>query len=82
RCVKSGSQCTYSRRRWHLPQALQQERQPERPYRDGTHAREAPLHSTPPGVFVSSGMLPMKRVRLRASPATGLVGLQENAFLT
>ncbi|CAN0382667.1 unnamed protein product [Ectocarpus sp. 12 AP-2014] len=27
-------------------------------------------------------MLPMKRFRLSASPATGLVGMQENAFLT
>ncbi|CAN0391081.1 unnamed protein product, partial [Ectocarpus sp. 12 AP-2014] len=98
RCVKSGSQCTYSRRRWHLPQPPQQERQPERPDRDGMYGREAPLHPTPHGVFVTSGMLPMKRTllrsafvpyrgatcrfRLSASPATGLVGMQENAFLS
>ncbi|CAM9465409.1 unnamed protein product, partial [Ectocarpus fasciculatus] len=30
----------------------------------------------------SDGMPPMKRYRLSASPATGLVGMQENAFLS
>ncbi|CBN75492.1 hypothetical protein Esi_0111_0038 [Ectocarpus siliculosus] len=31
---------------------------------------------------MTSGMLPFKRCRLSASPATGLVGMQENAFLS
>ncbi|CAN0364964.1 unnamed protein product [Ectocarpus sp. 6 AP-2014] len=40
------------------------------------------LESTPLGAFATSGTLPLKRFRLGASPATGLVGLQENAFLS
>ncbi|CAN0563035.1 unnamed protein product, partial [Ectocarpus sp. 12 AP-2014] len=30
----------------------------------------------------ADGMLPLTRFRLSASPATGLVGMQDNAFLS
>ncbi|CAM9517697.1 unnamed protein product, partial [Ectocarpus sp. 12 AP-2014] len=80
RCVRSGSQCTYSKRRRHL---LQTHKQPDlrQPDRDGAHGGEVPLHSTPPGALATSGRLPLTRFGLSASPATGLVGMQENAFL-
>ncbi|CAM9752876.1 unnamed protein product [Ectocarpus fasciculatus] len=97
RCVESGSQCTYSKRRWHLAQPHQHQRQSQRLDRDGARGREVLLESTHPGALAASGMLPMKRYytlsssgqlaipimfRLSASPATGLVGMQENAFLS
>ncbi|CBN75398.1 expressed unknown protein [Ectocarpus siliculosus] len=82
RCVKSRSPCKFSKRRWHLPKPPQQEGRPQRLHGDGTHGREPLLKATPPGEFATSGLLPMKRFRLSASPAIGLVGMQENTFLT
>ncbi|CAN0123290.1 unnamed protein product [Ectocarpus sp. 6 AP-2014] len=81
RCVRSDSQCTYSKRRRSLLQPHKQThlRQPDR---DGAHGGEVPLHSTPPGALATSGRLPLARFGLSASPATGLVGMQENAFLS
>ncbi|CAN0270947.1 unnamed protein product [Ectocarpus sp. 12 AP-2014] len=40
------------------------------------------LHHSSSGALHASGMLPLKRFRLSASPATGLVGMQENVFLS
>ncbi|CAM9737968.1 unnamed protein product [Ectocarpus fasciculatus] len=40
------------------------------------------LRHSSSGALVACGMLPLKRFRLSASPATGLVGMQENAFLS
>ncbi|CAN0188031.1 unnamed protein product [Ectocarpus sp. 4 AP-2014] len=54
---------------------------PQGPDRDGVNAKEVLLHSTT-GALMTSGMLPFKRCKLSASPATGLVGMQENAFLS
>ncbi|CAM9883320.1 unnamed protein product, partial [Ectocarpus fasciculatus] len=77
RCVRSGDQCTYSERRRYGEGPHAQKRQPRGPDRDGVNAKEVLLHSTT-GVLMTSGMLPFKRCRLSASPATGLVGMQEN----
>ncbi|CAM9299056.1 unnamed protein product [Ectocarpus sp. 8 AP-2014] len=82
RCVGSGGQCAYIMRRWHLPKPHQQQHRPQRPDRDGAHGREVLLQLAQPGALVTCGMLPLKRFRLSASPATGLVGMQENAFLS
>ncbi|CAN0314629.1 unnamed protein product, partial [Ectocarpus fasciculatus] len=82
RCVRSGSQCAYIMRRWHLPKPHQHQHQPQRPDRDEAHGREVLLQSAQPDALVACGMLPLKRFRLSASPATGLVGMQENAFLS
>ncbi|CAM9597989.1 unnamed protein product [Ectocarpus sp. 13 AM-2016] len=82
RCVGSGGQCAYIVRRWHLPKPHQQQHQPQRPDRDGAHGREVLKQSVQPGALVACGMMPLKRFRLSASPATGLVGMQENAFLS
>ncbi|CAN0519507.1 unnamed protein product, partial [Ectocarpus sp. 8 AP-2014] len=57
-------------------------RQPQSPDLDGVRNSEALLQSSPPGERVSSGMLPLKRFRVSASPATGLVGMEENVFLS
>ncbi|CAM9901202.1 unnamed protein product [Ectocarpus fasciculatus] len=88
RCVRSGNECTYSKRRWHLPKPHQEQRQRQGPDRDGAHDRDLMLQSSPPGVLsttgralATTGRIPLKRVRLSASPATGLVGMRENAFL-
>ncbi|CAM9497763.1 unnamed protein product, partial [Ectocarpus sp. 13 AM-2016] len=80
RCVRSGSKCTYSKRQRRL---LQTHKQPHlrQPDRDGAHGGEVPLHSTPPGALAKSGRLPLTRFGRSASPATGLVGMQENTFL-
>ncbi|CAN0090205.1 unnamed protein product [Ectocarpus sp. 4 AP-2014] len=80
RCVGSGGQCAYIMRRWHLPNPHQH--RPQRPDRDVAHGREVLLQSAQPGALVACGMMPLKRFRLSASPATGLVGMQENAFLS
>ncbi|CAM9574729.1 unnamed protein product [Ectocarpus fasciculatus] len=82
RCVSKGSQCTYIKRRWHLHSPHQDQRQPQRPDHDGAHGEQALVRSTPPCALASSGRLPLKRFRWSASPATGLVGMQENAFLS
>ncbi|CAM9741827.1 unnamed protein product [Ectocarpus sp. 6 AP-2014] len=82
RCVRSGDQCTYSERRHRYDDRRHVQRhRPQGPDRDGMNAKEVLLHSTT-GALVTSGMLPFKRCRLSASPATGLVGMQENAFLS
>ncbi|CAM9379178.1 unnamed protein product, partial [Ectocarpus fasciculatus] len=81
RCVGSGSQCVYGKRRGNIPPKHKQSH-PRRPDRDGAHGGEILLQSTPPGPLATSGRLPLTRFRLSASPATGLVGMQENAFLS
>ncbi|CAN0460164.1 unnamed protein product, partial [Ectocarpus sp. 8 AP-2014] len=48
---------------------------------DDVNVEEALLHHTT-GALLSPSVLPLKRCRLSASPATGLVGMQENAFLS
>ncbi|CAN0122963.1 unnamed protein product [Ectocarpus sp. 6 AP-2014] len=80
RCVRTDSDCTYTKRRWHLPQPHGQH-QPRPSRRDRTHG-EVLLQSSPPEALVSSARLPLKRLRLSASPAVGLVGMQESAFLS
>ncbi|CBN75414.1 expressed unknown protein [Ectocarpus siliculosus] len=40
------------------------------------------LRHSSSGALLACGMLPLKRFRLSASPATGLVGMQENTFLS
>ncbi|CAM9561018.1 unnamed protein product, partial [Ectocarpus fasciculatus] len=40
------------------------------------------LRHSSSGALVACGMLPLKRFRLSASPAAGLVGMQENACLS
>ncbi|CAN0026666.1 unnamed protein product [Ectocarpus sp. 4 AP-2014] len=40
------------------------------------------LRHSSSGALLACGMLPVKRFRLSASPATGLVGMQENVFLS
>ncbi|CAB1099293.1 unnamed protein product [Ectocarpus sp. CCAP 1310/34] len=82
RCVQSGDQYTYSER-WHqydYRRHMQRHRS-QGPDRYGVNAKEVLLHSTT-GALKTSGMLPFKRCGLSASPATGLVGMQENVFLS
>ncbi|CAM9385332.1 unnamed protein product [Ectocarpus sp. 8 AP-2014] len=82
RCARSGDQCTYSERRHRYDYRRHVQRhRPQGPDRDGVNAKEVLLHSTT-GALMTSGMLPFKRCRLSASPAAGLVGMQENAFLS
>ncbi|CAM9174833.1 unnamed protein product [Ectocarpus sp. 4 AP-2014] len=79
RCLGSGVQCTYSKRKPHQPQPQHQHhRRPRGPA--GMQSTELLRHSSS-GALQACGMLPLKRFRLSASPATGLVGIQENAFL-
>ncbi|CAM9724096.1 unnamed protein product [Scytosiphon promiscuus] len=83
RCVRSESQCNYSKRRWHhpdLPHQRHHQRQPKQMDRDAVHPRADLVHSTPGGPL-EHRMLPFKRCTMRPSPATGLVGMEENAFL-
>ncbi|CAM9509101.1 unnamed protein product [Ectocarpus sp. 12 AP-2014] len=82
RCVGKGSQCTYVKRLWHLSKPHQEQRQPQPSDRCHTHRREVLLQSSQPGGLASSGKLPLKRLRLNASPTTCLVGMLENAFLS
>ncbi|CAN0124148.1 unnamed protein product [Ectocarpus sp. 6 AP-2014] len=80
RCVGAGLQCTYSKRKPHQRQPQPQHRSnPRGPA--GMKSTEL-LHHSSSGALHASGMLPLKRFRLSASPATGLVGMQENAFLS
>ncbi|CAM9545027.1 unnamed protein product, partial [Hapterophycus canaliculatus] len=83
RCVRSESECSYSKRRWHHPDHTKDKQQdvPQQRDRDAKHASEDLDHSTP-GALLDGRMLPLKRCRLRASPATGLVGMRENEFLS
>ncbi|CAM9689569.1 unnamed protein product [Ectocarpus sp. 6 AP-2014] len=87
RCVQTGNQCTYSKRRWHLHQPNEERRELQRPNDECAHGREAVLESTRPEARPTSGMLAMKRYRrlrfrFSASLATGLVGMRENVFLS
>ncbi|CAM9951534.1 unnamed protein product [Ectocarpus fasciculatus] len=75
RCVVSGSDCTYTERRRHVHQPRRQQD------RDDVDVKGVLLHHTT-GALGSSAVLPWKRCRLSASPATGLVGMQENTFLS
>ncbi|CAN0140050.1 unnamed protein product, partial [Ectocarpus sp. 12 AP-2014] len=80
RCLGSGVQCTYSKRKPHQPQNQHQHRRrPRGPV--GIQSTKLLRHSSS-GALLACGMLPLKRFRLSASPATGLVGMQENAFLS
>lgn len=67
RCLQTGDECTYSKRRWHLPH-LQQPRktqqhpqQPQQPDRDRVHATHVLQHSASNAVPGHDGMLPLKR---------------------
>ncbi|CAM9899503.1 unnamed protein product [Ectocarpus fasciculatus] len=80
--MRSGNQCTYNKRRWRLTQAHQEQHQPRSRDRNGVNGRDLMRQSSPPGASATSGRLPFKRFRFSASPATGLVGMQENAFLS
>ncbi|CAM9723979.1 unnamed protein product [Scytosiphon promiscuus] len=83
RCVRSESKCIYDKNRWHhcnQPQH-EQERRPHQSGRQAVYSREHRFHSTS-GALMEYQTLPFKRCRLRASPATGLVGMQENAYLS
>ncbi|CAN0488545.1 unnamed protein product, partial [Ectocarpus sp. 8 AP-2014] len=82
RCVGSGNSCLYTKRRWHLPQAHREQSLPRPRDRDGADGGDLMLQSSPSGALATSGRLPFKRFRLSASPATGLVGMQESAFLS
>ncbi|CAN0213817.1 unnamed protein product [Scytosiphon promiscuus] len=83
RCAPTGGECQYNKNRWHYPQKLlhRQQRQLTDGERDIVRAGEDLAPSTT-GALPGHRMLPLKRCRLRASPATGLVGMQENAFLS
>ncbi|CAN0220291.1 unnamed protein product [Ectocarpus sp. 4 AP-2014] len=80
RCLGAGVQCTYSKRKPHQPRlGRQHQRRPRGPA--GMQSTKLLRHS-PSGALLHCGMLPLKRLKLSASPATGLVGMQENAFLS
>ncbi|CAM9174909.1 unnamed protein product [Ectocarpus sp. 4 AP-2014] len=80
RCLGSGVQCTYSKRKPHQPQNQHQhQRRPRGPA--GMQSTDLLRHSSS-GALLACGMLPLKRFRLSASPATGLVGMQENVSLS
>ncbi|CAM9627688.1 unnamed protein product [Ectocarpus sp. 12 AP-2014] len=80
RCRGSGVQCTYSKRKPHQRQpGHQRQRRPRGP--PGMKSKELLRHSSS-GALLACGMLPLKRFRWSASPATGLVGMQENACLS
>eukprot|EP00903_Cladosiphon_okamuranus_P015990 g14768.t1 len=69
RCLGVEEKCTYSKRRWPWPSSRQQQqRQP----RLGVHRSQVLLLNP----------TSLKRCRLSASPATGLVGMRENYFLS
>ncbi|CAM9468849.1 unnamed protein product [Ectocarpus fasciculatus] len=78
RCFGAGVQCIYVKRKSTHPQyeRKQQLRGPA-----GTLSTDL-LHHSSSGAVLACGTLPLKRLRLSASPATGLVGMQENEFLS
>ncbi|CAM9343803.1 unnamed protein product [Ectocarpus sp. 12 AP-2014] len=80
RCLGSGVQCTYMKRKPHQPQP--QHRHQHNPRRPAGMQSTELLHHSSFGALHASGMLPLKRFKLSASPATGLVGMQENVFLS
>ncbi|CAN0123421.1 unnamed protein product [Ectocarpus sp. 6 AP-2014] len=76
RCLETGARCTYTKRKWHQrPPGHQQQ-----PHSRGPAGMQSIQSSS--GTLPAGGMLALKRFRLSASPATGLVGMQENAFLS
>ncbi|CAM9174759.1 unnamed protein product [Ectocarpus sp. 4 AP-2014] len=80
RCLGSGVQCTYSKRKPHQPQP-QHRHQPNQRRSAGMQSTEL-LRQSSSGELLVCAMLPFKRFRLSASPATGLVGMQESVFLS
>ncbi|CAM9439113.1 unnamed protein product [Ectocarpus sp. 4 AP-2014] len=78
RCFGAGVQCTYIKRKSTHPQY---QRKQQLRGLAGTQSTELLRHSLS-GAFLARDTLPLKRCRLSASPATGLVGMQENAFLS
>ncbi|CAM9723910.1 unnamed protein product [Scytosiphon promiscuus] len=83
RCTRTRSECSYNKSLWHHsdePRHLQQ-RRPHQSDREVVYSREHRFHPTPCAP-TEDRVLPFKRCRLRASPATGLVGMRENAFLS
>ncbi|CAM9144154.1 unnamed protein product [Ectocarpus sp. 8 AP-2014] len=76
RCLRLGNRCTYTKRRCHQPPPEQPRRERQRTDPAGMQAADALLHSAS-GAHLAHG-----RCRLSASPATGLVGMQENSFLS
>eukprot|EP00752_Nemacystus_decipiens_P005054 g4589.t1 len=79
RCLGAGSECMYIMRRWH--QSPQQQQQQQQRGRSGSvHPSQVVQHSAPEAGYVQ-GTLSLKRCRLSASPATGLIGMRENGFL-
>ncbi|CAM9397705.1 unnamed protein product [Ectocarpus fasciculatus] len=74
-CLGAGVRCTYSKRKWHQPQPGDQQN-------SRGLAVIMPSTESSSGARLAGGVLPLKRCRLSASPATGLVGMPENAFLT
>ncbi|CAM9640330.1 unnamed protein product [Laminaria digitata] len=84
RCIQMGETCTYSKRR---PRAGRlQTRGAVYVGSAGDPSVHAPSTLQPgPGVSAALqqyGRVSLKRCRLRPSPATGLVGMQENMFLS
>ncbi|CAM9542929.1 unnamed protein product, partial [Hapterophycus canaliculatus] len=93
RCVRSRNECTYSKRRWHY---LDQPLHPEQSYR-GQDDRSHGDHLTTGRVVEKHGGMIERRTwrrarsqrrwrspeaTLTASPATGLLGMRENAFIS
>lgn len=61
RCVRSGNRCTFSKRRWHLPEPHREQPQPLGPGRDGAHGTDLIFQSSPPGPLATTGRIPLKR---------------------
>eukprot|EP00903_Cladosiphon_okamuranus_P015992 g14770.t1 len=81
RCIEAGQECKYSKRRSPHPQQPQHRQQQQETRPAGVHPTKVLLHSTY-GAVLAYGVVSFKRCRLSASPATGLVGMKENAFLS
>ncbi|CAN0152434.1 unnamed protein product [Scytosiphon promiscuus] len=85
RCDQLRSRCLQLRqKRWHHCKQHQheQQRRPLQSDRDAVFSREDRSHSTS-CTLMEHQIMPFKRyVTFRASPATGLVGMQENDFLS
>ncbi|CAN0185752.1 unnamed protein product [Scytosiphon promiscuus] len=82
RCARSADHCEYSKRQWHHKgRTTHRNRRQPRSSRDAPHVGKDSVRSIL-DALVERRMLPLKRCRLRASPATGLVGMHENAFIS
>ncbi|CAN0123554.1 unnamed protein product [Ectocarpus sp. 6 AP-2014] len=80
RCLGAGVRCSYSKRKPHQPQpGRQHQRRPRGPA--GMQTADL-LRPSASGTLLACRMLPLKRLKSSASPATGLVGMQENTFLS